>query len=161
MKSFPDKIRICDTIINTIKILKMKLLHHFVLALFTIYHAYAHTQTGREGQPCDKKDDSGMFLFICLVVGFFIVKSQEDNRHDRSDANYDSDEDEEEVDSGDEADTEEEESDAEESEEETEQEEDDNNVEEDEDVDEAEDAEPVRRKSRRLGSKATLADSHS
>jgi len=137
----------------------MKLQHQFVLALFFIYHAYATTQTGRNEQPCDKKDDSGMFMFICLVVGFFIIKSAENNRYDHHDANYDSDEDEEEQeDSGDEADTEED-SDAEESEEETEQEEDGSDAEESE-VEVEEPVVPRTRKSRRLGSKATLADSH-
>lgn len=140
----------------------MKLQHQFVLSLLFIYYAYANTQTGRNEEPCDKKDDSSMFMFICLVVGFFIIKSAEDHRYDHHDANYDSDEDEEiEEDSGDEADTEEE-ADAEESEEETEQEEDDSDSE--EDGEEVEDVEPEpakTRKSRRLGSKATLADSHS
>ena len=132
----------------------MKLLHNFVAALFFIYHAYA---TSTNTEPCEKKDDSGTFLFICLVVGFFIIKHSEDKRRDREDAYYDSDEDEEEY----EADTEEEASDAEESEEETEQEEDDSDAEESEEEVEPLEPEPKTRKSRRLGSKATLADSHS
>lgn len=133
----------------------MKLLHQIVTALFFIYHAYATTTNA---EPCEKKDDSGTFLFICLVVGFFIIKHTEDQRRDRNGPFEDSDEDEEE-DSGDEADTEEEASDAEESEEETEQEEDDSDAEESEA--EAEVEPPTTRKSSRLGSKATLADSHS
>ena len=138
----------------------MKLIHQFVAALLFIYHAYATTTNA---EPCEKKDDSGTFLFICLVVGFFIIKHTEDQRRDREAAYYDSDEDEdEEEDSGDEADTEEEATDAEESEEETEQEEDDSDAEEDGEEVEDVDPEPVKtRKSRRLGSKATLADSHS
>lgn len=136
----------------------MKLIHQFVAALFFIYHAYAHATNT---EPCEKKDDSGTFLFICLVVGFFIIKHSEDKRRDHNGPFEDSDEDEEE-DSGDEADTEEEASDAEESEEETEQEEDDSDAEESEEEPEVEPEEPVKtRKSRRLGSKATLADSHS
>ena len=136
----------------------MKLLHQFVAALFFIYHAYA---TSTNTEPCEKKDDSGTFLFICLVVGFFIIKHSESQRRDREDADYDSDEDEEQAASGDEADTEED-TDAEESEEEEEGEEGDSDAEESE----VEDEEPVEeavptRKSRRLGSKATLADSHS
>lgn len=136
----------------------MKLLHQYVAALFFICHAYA-TTTNTE--PCEKKDDSGTFLFICLVVGFFIIKHTENQRRDREEAYYDSDEDEEEQeDSGDEADTEED-GDPEESEEETEQEEDDSDAEESE-VETEEPVEATRqRKSRRLGSKATLADSHS
>ena len=132
----------------------MKLLHNFVAALFFIYHAYA---TSTNTEPCEKKDDSGTFLFICLVVGFFIIKHSEDKRRDRNDDPFeDSDEDESQEY---EADTEEEASDAEESEEETEQEDDDSDVEESEE--EVEPVEPKTRKSRRLGSKATLADSHS
>ena len=136
----------------------MKLLHNFVAALFFIYHAYA---TSTNTEPCEKKDDSGTFLFICLVVGFFIIKHSEDKRRDRNDDPFeDSDEDEEiEEDSGDEADTDEG-SDAEESEEEIEQEEDVSDAEESEEETEVE-PEPKTRKSRRLGSKATLADSHS
>mgnify|MGYP001339671232 FL=1 len=155
MKSFPDKIRIYDTIINIIKILNMKLIHQFVAALLFIYHAYA---TSTNTEPCDKKDDGGVGIFICLVVGFFIIKHSEEQRRDREAAYYDSDEDEEQEDSGDEADTEEDD-DAEESEEETEQEEDDSDAEESE----VETEEPIiqTRKSRRLGQKATLADSHS
>ena len=135
----------------------MKLLHQFVAALFFIYHAYATTSNT---EPCEKKDDSGTFLFICLVVGFFIIKHSEDKRREYHEASYDSDEDEEELDSGDEADTEEEGDDASESEEETEQEEDDSDAEESEEEIEVKQAPPTR-KSRRLGSKATLADSHS
>ena len=135
----------------------MKLLHQYIAALFFIYHAYA---TSTNTEPCEKKDDSGTFLFICLVVGFFIIKHSENQRRDRDEAYYDSDEDEEiEEDLGDEADTDEG-SDAEESEEEIEQEEDDSDAEESEEETEVE-PEPKQRKSRRLGSKATLADSHS
>ena len=135
----------------------MKLLHNFVAALFFIYHAYA---TNTNTEPCDKKDDSGTFLFICLVVGFFIIKHSEEQRRDREEAWEDSDEDEEQEASGDEADTEED-ADASQSEEETEQEEDDSDAEESEvEAEEPVDA-PAPRKSRRLGSKATLADSHS
>jgi len=135
----------------------MKLLHQFVAALFFIYHAYA---TSTNTEPCEKKDDSGTFLFICLVAGFFIIKHSENQRRDREEAYYDSDEDEEQEDSGDEADTEED-ADSEESEEETEQEEDDSDAEESEVEDEEPVDAPKQRKSRRLGSKATLADSHS
>ena len=135
----------------------MKTLHQFVAVLFFIYHAYA---TSTNTEPCEKKDDSGTFLFICLVVGFFIIKHSENQRHDREEAYCDSDEDEEQEDSGDEADTEED-TDAEISEEEEEGEEGDS----DDEESEVEDEEPVEekpvRKSRRLGSKATLADSHS
>ncbi len=136
----------------------MKLLHQFVAALFFIYHAYA---TSTNTEPCEKKDDSGTFLFICLVVGFCIIKHSEDQRRDRrEEAYYDSDEDEESEAEGDGSDTEED-SDAEEPDTEEEGEEDDSDAEESE----VEDEEPVdpqpTRKSRRLGSKATLADSHS
>ncbi len=135
----------------------MKLLHQYIAALFFIYHAYA---TSTNTEPCEKKDDSGTFLFICLVVGFFIIKHSEEQRRDREEAWEDSDEDEEQEASGDEADTEED-ADASQSEEETEQEEDDSDAEESEvEAEEPVDA-PAPRKSRRLGSKATLADSHS
>ncbi len=134
----------------------MKLLHQFVAALFFIYHAYA---TSTNTEPCDKKDDSGTFLFICLVAGFFIIKHSENQRRDREEAYYDSDEDESQG-SGEEADTEED-SDAEESAEEEEGEEGDSDAEESEVEDEEPVDAPKQRKSRRLGSKATLADSHS
>jgi len=133
----------------------MKLLHQYVAALFFIYHAYA---TSTNTEPCEKKDDGGTFLFICLVAGFFIIKHSENQRRDREEA-Y-SDEDEEQEDSGDEADTEED-SDAEEPDTEEEGEEDDSDAEESEVEDEEPVEAPKQRKSRRLGSKATLADSHS
>ena len=98
------------------------------------------------------------YLYAWLLA-FFIIKHSENQRRDREEAYYDSDEDESQA-SGEEADTEED-SDAEESAEETEQEEDDSDAEESEVEDEEPVDAPVTRKSRRLGSKATLADSHS
>jgi len=162
MKSFPDKIRICETIINTIKILNMKLIYNFVASLFLITYVYSTTtEKGSNGEPCIKEDNTSLFVFICMVVGFYIIKNADDiKREQGQDAYYDSDEDEAlEEDSGTEGDTEED-ADTEESEEELEEELEENEdfkASSEDDTEEPVEEPPVKtRKSRRLGSKQCM-----